>query len=125
MRKMRDMPVQDRPREKIARRGVAALSDSELIEAIIGRGTRTRDVRMISQEVCGILRDKREGIRYEDLCAIGGIGRGKASQIIACFEMGRRYFETAEMSRITTGGYPPARRPSPGQKTGTFHLHHP
>ena len=65
MRKMKDMPLQDRPREKIAKRGAAALSDNELIEAIIGRGTRTKDVRMISQEICGILRDRRQGIRYE------------------------------------------------------------
>src|SRR5208337_1843121 len=101
MRKMKDMPLQDRPREKIAKRGAAALSDNELIEAIIGRGTRTKDVRMISQEICGILRDRRQGIRYEDLCAIEGIGPGKASQILACFEMGRRYFETAPADRVT------------------------
>lgn len=101
MRKMKDVPLQDRPREKIAKRGVSALSDNELIEAIIGRGTRAKDVRMISQEICGILRDRRQGIRYEDLCAIGGIGPGKASQIMACFEIGRRYFETAPASRVT------------------------
>jgi len=101
MRKMKDVPMQDRPREKIAKRGVSTLSDTELIEAIIGRGTRARDVRMISQEICGLLKDRRQGIRYEDLCAIEGIGPGKASQIMACFEMGRRHFEPATAGRIT------------------------
>jgi len=101
MRKMKDVPLQDRPREKIAKRGVATLSDSELIEAIIGRGTRARDVRAISQEICSVLKDKRGEIQYEDLCAIGGIGPGKASQIMACFEMGRRYFEITATSRVT------------------------
>jgi DNA repair protein RadC len=91
MKKMRDLPPQDRPREKIAKRGASALSDTELIEAIIGRGTRSRDVREIAKEVCGILKENGE-IRYQDIRAIEGIGPTKASQIMACFEMGRRYF---------------------------------
>ena len=91
MKKMRDLPTQDRPREKIAKRGASALSDTELIEAIIGRGTRSRDVREIAKEVCGIIREKGD-LRYEEIRAIGGIGPTKASQIMACFEMGRRYF---------------------------------
>jgi len=91
MKKMRDVPFQDRPREKIERKGVSALSDTELIEAIIGRGTRGRDVREIARDVCGILKE-REDIRYEAIRAIEGVGPSKASQIMACFEMGRRYF---------------------------------
>lgn len=91
MRKMRDVPVRDRPREKIARKGVSALSDAELVEAIIGRGTKQRDVREIARDICGILQEK-EVIRYEDVRSVGGIGPSKASQILACFEMGRRYF---------------------------------
>ena len=63
MKKMRDLPTQDRPREKIAKRGASALSDTELIEAIIGRGTRSRDVREIAKEVCGIIREKGD-LRY-------------------------------------------------------------
>ncbi len=91
MRKMKDVPLQDRPREKIEKKGASALSDTELMEAIIGRGTRCRDVREIAKDVCGILKDRRD-IRYEDIRAIGGIGPTRASQIMACFEMGRRYF---------------------------------
>lgn len=91
MRKMRDVPFQDRPREKIAKKGASALSDTELIEAIIGRGTKKKDVREIARDVCGILKE-RDDIRYEDIRAIEGIGPTKASQIMACFEMGRRYF---------------------------------
>jgi DNA repair protein RadC len=91
MKKMRDVPFQDRPREKIEKKGASALSDTELIEAIIGRGTRRRDVREIAKDVCGILKE-REDIRYEAIRAIEGIGPTKASQIMACFEMGRRYF---------------------------------
>jgi DNA repair protein RadC len=91
MRKMKDVPLYDRPREKIAAKGASALSDTELMEAIIGRGTKEKDVREIARDICGILRENRE-IRYKDIRAIEGIGPTKASQIMACFEMGRRYF---------------------------------
>jgi len=91
MKKMKDLPIQDRPREKIARKGVAALSDSELIEAIIGRGTKGKDVRALSKEICGLIQEHRHEVRYQELETLEGIGPTKASQIAACFELGRRY----------------------------------
>jgi DNA repair protein RadC len=96
MRKMKEVPVLDRPREKIARKGASALKDNELIEAIIGRGTKTKDVRAISGEICTLLNSYRHEISYEQLQAIEGIGPTKASQIMACFELGRRYSRSPE-----------------------------
>lgn len=92
MKKMKDMPVLDRPREKIAGKGAAALSETELIEAIIGRGVKNRDVREIARDISAVVREKPGAVRYEDLCGIEGIGPSKAAQIMACFELGRRYF---------------------------------
>ncbi len=92
MKKMRDVPIRDRPREKIASKGVSALSDTELIEAIIGRGTKNKDVRTLAKEICSLIQKHRQKIRYEDLQEIDGIGPTKASQITACFELSRRYF---------------------------------
>jgi DNA repair protein RadC len=95
MKKMKDVPIRDRPREKIASKGAAALSDTELIEAILGRGTKNKDVRTLAKEICGLIQQHRQKIRYEDLQKIEGIGPTKASQITACFELSRRYFPTA------------------------------
>ncbi|WP_321506174.1 DNA repair protein RadC [uncultured Methanoregula sp.] len=95
MKKMKDLPLIDRPREVIARKGASALSDTELIEAIIGRGTKNRDVRMLSREICGLLQEQKPHIRYDDLRAIDGVGPTRASQIMACFELGRRYLAPA------------------------------
>ena len=95
MKKMKEMPVRDRPREKIASRGVSVLSDNELIEAIIGRGTKNKDVREISREIGGLIQQHRDNLRYQDLEEVEGIGPTKASQIIACFELGRRYYKPA------------------------------
>ena len=102
MKKMKDVPIRDRPREKIASKGAAALSDTELIEAIIGRGTKNKDVRTLAKEICSLIQKHRQKIRYEDLQEIDGIGPTKASQITACFELSRRYFPTAGLDSHVT-----------------------
>jgi DNA repair protein RadC len=94
MKKMKDVPMLDRPREKIAKKGVASLTDQELIESILGRGTRGKDVREIAKEVCGILKERQGTVQYGELVSIMGIGPSKAAQIMACFEIGRRYCVT-------------------------------
>ena len=57
MKMMKDVPKRDRPREKIAKTGVTSLTDQVLIESILGRGTRGKDVRMISKDICGLLKE--------------------------------------------------------------------
>ncbi|MDD1695714.1 MAG: DNA repair protein RadC [Methanoregula sp.] len=91
MKMMKDVPVRDRPREKIVRKGVTSLSDQELIESILGRGTKGNDVRVIARELSGLIKDSQATVRYDDLISIKGIGPSKAAQILACIEMGRRY----------------------------------
>jgi len=102
MKKMKDLPLLDRPREKIARKGAAALKDEELVEAIIGRGTKNRDVRTIAREICGLVGEQKLPIRYEDLASLDGVGPTKASQILACFELGRRYYATPDTQAKVT-----------------------
>lgn len=92
MRKMKDVPKNDRPREKLAAKGVAALSDTELVEAIIGRGTMRRDVRSIARDISEGIRRSDIPLSYDELRGIDGVGPTKAAQILACFELGRRYF---------------------------------
>jgi DNA repair protein RadC len=100
MKKMKDVPEHDRPREKIAKKGVVALTDTELIEAILGRGTINRDVRTIARDIAAMMRDHTREIRYDDVLAIGGIGPTKAAQIMACLELGRRRYEPADVVKI-------------------------
>ncbi|MDD1700623.1 MAG: DNA repair protein RadC [Methanoregula sp.] len=102
MKKMRDVPIRDRPREKIACKGVSVLSENELVEAIIGKGTKNKDVREISKEIVKVIHKHRNNLQYEDIQKIDGIGPTKASQIIACFELGKRYFNACSGSRVTS-----------------------
>ena len=100
MKKMKDVPEHDRPREKIAKKGVTSLTDTELIEAILGRGIQNRDVRMIARDIAAKLGDRTRETRYDDMLAIGGIGPTKAAQIIACLELGRRRYEPTGSVKI-------------------------
>jgi len=102
MKKMKDVPQKDRPREKLAAKGAAALSDTELIEVIIGRGTRKSDVREIAKEVHRLVRERENVVSYNDLQQVGGMGPTKASQIMACFELGRRYFGSKDQNAKVT-----------------------
>lgn len=55
-------------------------------------GTKGRDVRTIARDICNLLGDGKPPLRYEELASLEGIGPSKASQILACFELGRRYY---------------------------------
>jgi len=92
MKKMKDVPERDRPREKIAVKGVNSLTDPELIEAIIGRGVRNKDVREIARDISVLVKQSPNAVNYDALREIEGMGPTKAAQIMACFELGRRYF---------------------------------
>ena len=100
MKKMKDLPALDRPREKIAHKGVQALTDAELIEAIIGRGLPGRDVRAIARDIDLLLRDPARQIGYGDLLEIEGVGPARAAQVMACLELGRRRYGKDEAVKI-------------------------
>ena len=85
-----------RPREKLQARGAAALSDYELLMAIIGSGNAQADVTKIARDVRKILREKGSDLAYEDLLKIKGLGAAKAAQLMAGFELWRRQFEVNE-----------------------------
>lgn len=91
--KMTDRPKDLRPREKLQARGAAALSDYELLMAIIGSGTAQADVTKIARDVQKLLKEKGSALTYEDLLTVPSLGPAKATQIMAGFELWRRQFE--------------------------------
>ncbi|WOF15223.1 DNA repair protein RadC [Methanoplanus sp. FWC-SCC4] len=102
MKKITEIRAEDRPREKIGRLGVKNLKNQELIAAIIGRGIPGRDVNRIASDIEKMLDDKKGYICYDDLLCVGGVGEAKAAQIVASFELVRRYFpETEECIKIS------------------------
>ena len=53
MKTIKDMPEHSRPREKLREKGASALTDEELVAAILGMGTAGVDVRTIARQVAG------------------------------------------------------------------------
>lgn len=85
-----------RPREKLQARGAEALSDYELLMAIIGSGTAQADVTKIARDLRKLIVEKGSQLSYEDLLSIKSLGPAKATQIMAGFELWRRQFEVSE-----------------------------
>jgi DNA repair protein RadC len=89
---VRDLPHQERPRERLVRFGAEALSSQELLAILIGRGVAQRSVMNIAQELIskfGSVKGVSEA-SIEELSRVKGVGLAKAAQIRACFELGKR-----------------------------------
>lgn len=97
MKTIKDMPEHNRPREKLREKGAAALSDEELVAAILGMGTAGVDVRTISKQVAGLIREHKEALTVDQLLEVPGMGLAKAGQILSAFELARRYLLKDEM----------------------------
>jgi DNA repair protein RadC len=87
-----DLPPSERPRERLLRFGVEALSAQELLALILGRGTRGESVMLTSQRLLSRFGDLQgmAGSSVEELSTVRGIGLAKATQLKAAFELGRR-----------------------------------
>lgn len=85
-----------RPREKLQARGPEALSDYELLMAIIGSGNKQADVTKIARDVKRLIAEKGSQLTYEDLLTITSLGPAKAASLMAAFELWRRQFEVSE-----------------------------
>ena len=91
MKNIKDLPAHNRPREKLKERGASALTDEELVAAILGRGVEGQDLRTISRSVAKLIRNHRANLTIEHLTAVRGMGLAKAAQILSAFELARRY----------------------------------
>jgi len=99
---MRDLPPDDRPREKLSRHGVAALGDNELVALVIGNGSRRGNALALANDlltahggVHGLTR-----CTCDDFVRVAGIGRARAAQIVAAVELGRRTLAHAPSARV-------------------------
>ncbi len=91
MKTIKDMPEHARPREKLREKGPQALTDEELVAAILGMGTSGIDVRTIARQVAGLIREHKEGLSLNHLLEVPGMGLAKAAQILSAFELARRH----------------------------------
>ena len=103
---IKELPISERPREKLEQFGAESLSNDELIAIIIRTGSRTDSAIELSKKVLSL--DNR-GLGYlrdttlEELMKVKGIGKCKGSQILAAIEIGKRlsYGQALEKVKIT------------------------
>lgn len=88
---MSDKLQQDRPREKLQAKGAAALSDFELLQALIGSGNAQADVSKIARDTLKLLQEHGKDINYEQLKQVTGMGSAKITELLAALELSRRY----------------------------------
>jgi len=81
------------PREKLYKRGAAALSDVELLQAVIGSGGRGNDFKQIAKNLnAAILKLGADNLTFDDVKSIKGIGDAKATIVFAALEFWRRKY---------------------------------
>src|SRR5947208_15122530 len=91
-RAIREIPATERPRERLAARGAAGLSAAELIALLWGSGSGGRSAVDLAEDALA-RHDGLTGLARAtdiELEAIPGVGRARAAQLAAAFELGRR-----------------------------------
>jgi len=90
--KLKELPLSERPRERLMRHGPDTLSSAELIAVILGSGTKGKSVLLLAQELLshfGSLGNIYEA-SLEDLCQVKGLGKTKAMQLKAALSLALR-----------------------------------
>jgi DNA repair protein RadC len=91
VRRLTDIPTLDRPREKLIRKGVPALSDFELLEVMVGNGSAKTDVSQIARQLLKAFRKGTDTLNYEVLTSLRGVSTAQATKILAGLELARRH----------------------------------
>lgn len=96
-----DLPLSERPRERLIKLGTEALSAQEILALILGRGTKGESVMVIAQNLIrefGNLKGIADA-SVEELTRVKGIGQAKAAQVKAAFELSRRLETTFDETK--------------------------
>ena len=92
MSRVKDLPFDDRPREKLLLRGAQHLTDAELIAILLRTGTKGKSVIAMAQEIISKENNLAQlaAKSSKDLIKTSGVGKDKAATLLAAFEISRR-----------------------------------
>jgi len=94
-RRIADIPASERPRERLAARGVDVLSDVELLALMLGSGSGKKNVTQLAADILSVIESSGDDVRLVDLVEVKGIGSARASMISASLEFARRRLRPA------------------------------
>jgi DNA repair protein RadC len=99
---IRDMPIDERPRERLRMRGPEALTNAELVAILLRTGISGENVVTVAQRILS----RFEGLRglarasFGELSTERAMGGAKASQLLAAMELGKRMLHEQPARRI-------------------------
>ena len=100
--RIRELPAQERPRERLKKYGAASLSNAELLAIIMRTGAASESVLNLAGKLLarfgGLNGLAKAG--FGELCTERGVGDAKASQLKAALELGRRLLSTRPEDRV-------------------------
>jgi len=93
---IKEMPISERPREKLINYGVRRLSNVELLAILLRTGNKNKSVIELSKDVVYKLEQISDlkNVTINELLKIPGIKEAKATTIIAAIELGKRLEKT-------------------------------
>jgi len=93
---IRELPAQERPRERLKKYGSASLSNAELLAIILRTGAASESVLNLSAKLLARFGglDGLASAGFAELCSERGLGAAKAAQLKAALELGRRILST-------------------------------
>ena len=103
IKSIKEIPLNDRPREKMAANGAAVLTDAELIAILLRTGTAEKSAIDIASEMTandGLYKRLAGITRLNELTNIKGLGQAKAATVLAALEIGRRIASAKPLEKI-------------------------
>jgi len=99
--RIKDLPLHSRPREKLQSAGSENLTNEELIAILLGTGSAKQNALALSSMLLKQFPLQKMGnIQPADLGRFPGVGRAKASRIVAALEIGKRIYAPASITQI-------------------------
>lgn len=92
--KIKDIPISERPRERLLKHGVENLSNEELLAIVLKTGTKNKSVKQLAIELLKEVENLKNlsDITINKLTSIKGIGLTKAVELISSMELGKRIY---------------------------------
>ena len=91
---IKDIPKEERPRERLLKNGSSSLSNQEILSIILKSGTNGKSVSTLALDILNSINDITDlkDITISKLEEIKGIGKVKAIELMSSIELGRRIF---------------------------------
>ena len=107
MAMVRELPVDERPRERLLALGPGFLSNAELLAIVLRNGSKERSALQLAQDILSLYKD--DGVSAlgrmtaGELMCLQGIGSAKAAEVMAAVELGKRLIVPLNRDFTRTG----------------------